>query len=731
MRKIHCYKQFDAIDCGPACLRMIARYYGLKCSMQRLREKCHVSRSGVTVQDLCDGAKEIGLASAGVHIRLDGVRQMLPCILHWDKKHYVVCYRIREKKNFCKNKKDLVFYIADPLIGKYRVLKKNFLKHWQHNAEKEEGTAIVFTEVDETVEIPKERENRNLFFYAKYLCRYKEPFIQIILGLIISSIIQILFPFITQTIVDVGIGKSDLHFVFVMLIVQIIIYCTQFFSNLFQSWLTMNLSVRMNLSILSDFIKKMLRLRIVFFESKKIGDILQRIGDSQRIEMLITNTFISTLFSVFNFVVFLSILWFYDNVIAYIFIIGHFLNLTCVFSFLKHRKNLDFQRFYQASDNQSCMIQMISGIQEIKLTNSEDYVFGKWASIQLNQYKIMVKSLNLGQMQNGISSFLMHVTNALIIYNAAKLTISGEMTLGMVMSIGYIVGQLVGPINQLIRLVQTVQDAQISLERLNEIYECKDEYGNLEANTKVTEDGGFQIRNVSFSYDGNNHDYVLRDINLDIPAHKTTVIVGESGSGKTTLLKLLAGFYIPNKGTVNVGGVSVNEFDVKEWRNTIGYVMQDGYIFSETIARNIAIGSEEFDYDRIWEVLDLVCLKQFVEGLPFKAETIIGADGLGVSQGQRQRILTARALYKRARFLFFDEATSGLDTVTEQRLIHNIKNYCADKTVVIVTHRLNLVKEADNIVVMRDGQVVECGKHDELLRMNGYYKDLLKKQNYR
>ena len=596
---------------------------------------------------------------------------------------------------------------------------------------KDTGTALLLEPGPEfgEREEPKDAKNRKLSFFFRYLTPYKRELLQLVLGMLTVSILQLIMPFLTQSLVDTGIRDSNLSFITLILIAQLIIFIARLSVDFIRSWILLHVNTRINIALISDFLAKLMRLPLHFFDTKMVGDIMQRIGDHNRIESFMTGSSISTLFSFVNFIVFGFVLAYYDLSILGLFLLGNGLYVAWILVFMKYRRELDIKRFAQAASEQSNLFQLVTGMQEIKLNNCETEKRWEWERIQVKLFKIGIKGLALGQYQQLGSVFFNQTTNILISFTAARAVVSGEMTLGMMMSLTYIVGQLTAPIEQFIGFARSFQDAKISLERLGEIHQREDEEQTLALKVNaLPENRALQIEDVSFSYDGADRDYVLEHINLTIPQHKVTAIVGASGSGKTTLIKLLLGFYEPNKGNIKIGDLSLKNMNPHVWRARTGCVMQDGFIFSDSIAKNIAIGAEVIDKERLLHAVTVANIRDFIDSLPLGYNTKIGMEGNGVSQGQRQRILIARAVYKNPEFIFLDEATNALDANNEREIMEHLHQFYKGRTVVVVAHRLSTVRDADNIVVLDKGQVVEEGTHEELTARRGVYYKLVKNQ---
>lgn len=719
------YIQLDSMDCGPTCLRMITKFYGRSYSLQYLREHAFITREGVSMLGISDAAEQIGFRTMGVRVTLEQLNTELPlpCILHWNQRHFVVCYKIKNGK----------YYIADP-ASKRLVYEKEEFEHCWFSTQvegKDTGTALLlepgpeFYDREEDVKDKK----RELSFFFRYLTPYKRELFQLILGMLTGSILQLIMPFLTQSLVDTGIRDSNLSFITLILIAQVVIFVAQLSVGFIRSWILLHMNTRINIALISDFLAKLMRLPLHFFDTKMVGDIMQRIGDHNRIESFMTGSSISALFSFVNFIVFGFVLAYYDLTILGLFLFGNGLYVAWVLAFMRYRRELDIKRFAQAAGEQSNLFQLVTGMQEIKLNNCETEKRWEWERIQVKLFKISIKGLALGQYQQLGSVFFNQTTNILISFTAARAVVSGEMTLGMMMSLTYIVGQLTAPIEQFIGFARSFQDAKISLERLGEIHQREDEEQTLALKVNALPDNkALQIEDVSFSYDGADRDYVLEHINLTIPQHKVTAIVGASGSGKTTLIKLLLGFYEPNKGNIKIGDLSLKNMNPHVWRARTGYVMQDGFIFSDSIAKNIAIGAEVIDKERLLHAVTVANIRDFIDSLPLGYNTKIGMEGNGVSQGQRQRILIARAVYKNPEFIFLDEATNALDANNEREIMEHLHQFYKGRTVVVVAHRLSTVRDADNIVVLDKGQVVEEGTHEELTARRGVYYKLVKNQ---
>lgn len=717
------YKQLDAKDCGPNCLKIVAKHYGKIIPLQEIRELSETIRTGSTLLGLSNAAEQFGIRTLPAKLSFDQLAEApIPCILHWNKNHFVVLYKV--KGDTC--------YISDPAHGLLSYKKNEFLTHWIGNNASDmikEGVVLLLEPTPNFYEneFDTTKDKLNLTFLSKYLIRYKKFLIQLLLGLLAGSLLQLIFPFLTQSIVDVGIKNQDINFVYLILAAQIFLFLGKTAVEVIRSWILLHLSTRINISLISDFFIKLMNLPIAFFDTRLTGDILQRINDHERIERLLTSSSLNVLFSMVNLVILGLVLAYYNLWIFGIFLLGSLLYFIWVFLFLKKRATLDYKEFSQVSEEQSKVIELINGMQEIKLHNAEKQFRWEWEHLQARLFKIYMERLSLSQYQDVGSGFINEFKNIIITVIAAKLVIDGDITLGMLLAISYIVGQLNLPISELVVFVRDAQDAKISLQRLSEIHNKEDEEILGKSSNETPENIDFQLQSVSFRYLG-TEEHVLKKLNLHIPSNKVTAIVGPSGSGKTTLLKLLLKFYNPQKGSIRIGNIALNKLSHKIWRELCGVVMQEGYIFSNTIARNIAIGDDTIDKAKLKNAVDIANIQEFIEDLPLSYNTIIGMEGIGLSTGQKQRILIARAVYKNPQCLFFDEATSALDANNEKTIMDKLERFFQNKTVIVIAHRLSTVKNADQIVVLDKGEIVEVGNHQELTANKGSYYHLVKNQ---
>jgi len=717
------YKQPDSKDCGPTCLRIIAKHYGKLISLKEIREISETTRAGSSLLKLSEAAEAMGFRTIGAKLNFDKLKDApLPLIVHYDKNHFVVVYRIR---------KDTV-YLSDPAYGLITLFKREFIARWIGNNADEQTKEGITLLLEATPDFKKlkweDQEKRSLRFLFRYLFNYKNLIIQLCIGLLVGSLLQLIFPFLTQSIVDVGIQNQDIGFIYMVLFAQIMLFFGRTSVEVLRSWILLHLSTRINISLVSDFFIKLMNLPISYFDTRMTGDIMQRINDHRRIETLLTGTTLSTLFSFFNLIVFGAVLIYYSITIFLIFLGGSIFYLVWVLFFLKRRKELDYKRFAQMSQEQSTVIELINGMQEIKMHNAERQKRWSWEFIQARLFDVSLQSLSLEQTQEVGSSVINELKNILITFTSALLVIEGNFTLGMMLSVQYIIGQLNSPITQLVGFVRAYQDASISLERLNEIHD-KEEEENAEKqyvrNLNTHEE--LVVKNLSYRHIGADEN-VLEGISLSIPPNKVTAVVGASGSGKTTLMKLLLKFYEPSKGEISYGNHDLKMISAKSWRDHCGVVMQEGYVFNDTIAANIAVGKDTIDQDELVKAARIANILDYIQSLPLGFNTKIGNEGIGMSTGQKQRLFIARAVYKDPEILFFDEATSALDAKSERIVMENLNHFLKGKTVFVIAHRLSTVMGADQIVVTDDGKIVEQGTHEQLVRLKGAYYDLVKNQ---
>lgn len=722
------YRQLDGMDCGPTCLRMIARYYGKKFSVQQLRENSYIQRTGVNLLGISEAAESIGLRTTGIRTTIDKLKQQskLPCILHWNQMHFVVLYKIERAKG------KTYFHIADPAYGLLKYEEEELKKCWISTRQGgvEKGIAMLVETTPQFYETePIRYEKLSLWYLLRYVRPYKKMIVQLFLGILGGSILQLIFPFLTQTIVDQGIGHRNMNFIQLILVAQLMLVFSRTLIEVIRRCILLHISTRVNVALISDFLVKLMKLPMRFFDSKLAGDLIRRIEDHRTIEAFLTQSVLNILFSVLTIIIFGIVLAIYSWKIFLVFLVFSAFYIGWVKLFMKKRADLNRKNFEQMALNQDNLMQLVYGMQDIKLLGCERQKRWEWENIQASLFRINLRSLNLGQWQQVGAVLINEVKNILITVMSATAVLNGDITLGIMLSIQYIIGQMQGPVEQFVYFMQQSQDATLSLERLGEIHgKENEESDSVEVINRVSGKDSISLKNLQFTYGSEKSKRIIKGIDLEIPAGKTTAIVGLSGSGKTTLIKLMLGFYPPTEGSVSVGETSLQRISFKEWRKHCGVVMQEGYIFSDTIANNIAPDADIIDKERLMYAVKMANIKEFIESLPLRYNTRIGSTGQGLSQGQKQRILIARAIYRNPDYLFFDEATNALDTDNEKAIQENLEQFFKDKTVVIVAHRLSTVRNADQIVVLKDGIITERGNHESLISLQGDYYRLVKNQ---
>jgi ATP-binding cassette subfamily B protein len=721
------YRQHDVMDCGPTCLQIISKFYGRLLNIERIRQLSQIGKSGVSLLGISKAAEGLGIQAVGGNITFDKLQQqaVLPCIVHWRKNHFVVVYKIKAKK----------VYVSDPATGLHSYSQEDFLANWAHTSIHNQAAGIAmllrptpaFYSAGDDEALPTHAAGiRQLL---RHIMQYKSLLRQLLAGLCFGALIQLLLPFLTKGLVDIGIRGHDLRFVYLLLFGQLLIIVGQTSVELLRGWILLHITTRVNVAVLSEFLHKLLRLPLSFFDTKLTSDIIQRIEDHQRVEALLTNNSLNTLFSVITFLVFGIILYFYNASIYFVFIGGSILYFFWIHIFLNKRKRLDFKRFELSVSNRAKTMQLIEGIHEIKLNDCGTQKIWEWEDTRARLFHFDVESLSLSQYQQIGSTFINQTKNIFILFMAARLVMNQQMSLGDMMAIQFIVGQMNSPIAQLVSFLQTYQDAKISMERLGQVQVLREEEAPENGYVQELPAGrALRFEQVSFVYPGAGNQPTLKNLTFAVPAGKTTAIVGASGSGKTTLLKLMLRVYEPTEGQMFVEDTAFAQVSPQHWRQHCGIVMQDGFIFSDTIANNIALNAEYMSQEAIERALHVANLDEYVKSLPLGLHTKIGEDGKGLSGGQRQRVLIARVVHKNPEYIFLDEATSALDAGNERVIVERLNAFFEHRTVVVVAHRLSTVKRADNIIVLHNGAIVEQGNHQALVQQQGYYYSLIKNQ---
>lgn len=718
-------KQYDSMQCGVACLVMICQYYETHYTRDELEKLCYATNQGISMHGITISAKKIGLSTFSAIAEIQELYEIKkPMILHWDQNHFVILYKI--------SKRGKTFHVADPRKGLVTYSYEEFKKHWisTKNEGKDSGAFMILEPTaDFKRKIKPNNEKRSFRFLFGYVKRYHRYFGQIVLGALVGCLLQLIFPFLTQAIVDIGIKQQNLNFIYLILIGQLVLTISRTAIDFIRRWILLHISMRINISLISDFFIKLLKLPMSFFDTKLMGDLLQRMNDHSRVEKFLTSQMLNVTFSLLSFVVFGCVLFYYNLTIFGIFLSASLLYGGWIAFFLKQRKLLDYELFGKQADNNNKTYQFITTMQEIKLQDCEQRRRWEWEDVQAELFEVQMKALKLQQTQEAGSIFINEIKNILITVVAATSVIQGDMTLGMMLAVQYIIGQLNSPVEQLMNFLYTLQDVKISLERINEIHGKDNEESNEKALAHFSDlKNDLSFKEVDFKYDPHHPKKTIDQLSMNVPEGKITAIVGASGSGKTTLIKLMLGYYPVLGGEIRIGSSNLNDYNLKWWRRQCGVVMQDGVIFSESIARNIAVDDGEIDKERLKKASEIANIYDYIMGLPLKFNTKIGRDGVGLSQGQKQRILIARAVYKNPRYIFLDEATNALDAENERVIVENLNDFYQGRTVVVVAHRLSTVKNADQIIVLGHGKILETGNHASLIEKKGAYYHLVKNQ---
>lgn len=716
------YKQVDEMDCGATSLRIIFKHYGKLVSIHKIRKLCQTTKNGVNLLGISEAAEKLGFRTYGVRLSIEQLQEAeLPCILHWNQNHFVVLYKIHSGK----------YYISDPASGLITFEEKEFSKNWFSTKELHAGLSLLLSPGPNFYKIDEEEPELKLEWSKifTYFLKYKKLFIQLILGMLLGTLLSLIAPFLTQSVVDIGINTKNISFINLILIAQLMLFVGSTAVSFIRSWIMLHITTRVNISILTDLLIKIMKLPMNFFDLKTHGDIMQRMSDQQRIESFLTGSTLNTLFSIVNMVIFGTLLVIYNKTIFLVFFVATALYTLWILSFMKYRRQLDQKRFKIASENQTYMVEMIQSIKDIKINNAQKQKRWGWEALQARLFKFKVESLVLSQYQSIGSMAINQAKGILITYISAKAVIDGEITLGGMMAIQYIVGMVSNPVESLLGFMQSYQDAKISLERLNEIYETEEEENtNKDYLKQLPDNKTIEIKNLTFRYFGAGNDPIFTKLNLTFPEGKTTAIVGTSGSGKTTIIKLLLRYYNPEEGEILIGGTKIDQIDFGLWRDSCGSVLQENYVYADTIEGNIAVNDEFANKELLNNAIKVANMEDFIADEPFGLATKIGTAGKGISQGQRQRLMIARAVYKNPTYIFLDEATNSLDANNEKQIVEKLDQFFNKRTVIVVAHRLSTVKNADNIIVLEKGEVVEQGTHKELTALKGNYYELVKNQ---
>lgn len=717
------FRQLDYRDCGPTCLRMIAKHYGKTFSREFLRDKASITRIGVTLAGIAEAAEAIEMRTLGMRIGIESLinEAPTPFIVPWRQKHFVVVYKTSKSK----------IYVADPALGLLDYSPQDFKKAWT-NTDDGNGFVLLLEPNAQFYNLDEDKvKSKGFTFLIPYFRPYKKLIRQLFIGLLVGTIIQFILPFLMQSVVDIGVNHRDIPFIYLILISQLVLILSQTIVTIFREWILIHVTSRFNIKMVSDFLFKMLKLPVSFFDTRNTGEHLQRIADHTRIQNFVSSSTLNMIFSIITFIVFNFILAYYNLKIFFVFIVSSIIYVGWAFFFLKKRAELDYKRFDETSQSQTSLIQIINGVKEIKINNSQRKNRWKWEYTQISLFKTSLSTLKLAQYQSVGATFINELKNIIITFLSAKAVVDGELTIGMMVTIQYIVGQLNLPLGNFVSFIQSWQDAKISLERLSQVH-IRDDEDLVSANkiSGLPNNKTIEIKDLSYRYGGKSTPFVLKNLNCSIPEGKTTAIVGASGSGKTTLMKLLLKFHEPTKGNITVGSIDLTTINNDYWRSNCGAVMQDTFMFNDTIAGNISESeqNEIIDRDKLNNAAFVSNMDDFIQNLPNKYNTELGTSGIRLSGGQEQRIMIARAVYKNPFYVFFDEATSALDANNEKVIMENLNVFLKGKTAIVVAHRLSTVKNADNIIVLEDGTVVEQGTHENLTELKGKYYELVKNQ---
>ena len=714
------YPQSEAMNCGPACLRMIARHHGKFYTENYLREITNTGIIGSTLYDLSQASEQIGLKTLALEVGLKDLEELvpLPCIVPYGFQHFAVLYRIHKGR----------FWLADPARGKFSQDLSGFVSKWTAIVGEKEvkGVVLAYQTTPEFYHKNTLPEAKPWSFLWAYFKPYQSVFYQVIVGLLLGSMLQLLFPFFLKSVVDTGIGNQDLSFIVLVLIAQLVLFLTRIAVEYLRNWNVLHLESRVYVTLLFDFINKLTRLPYRYFDTRHTADHIQRIQEHERIQSFIGSAGLISLFALLNAIGSAVILSFWDINLFLLFATGTLFSFAWAYGFLRWRNNLEVRRSESTRDNQVILTELAGGMQDMKLYQAGNFQRRVWEDLQIRQFGMASENLKREQIQKAGALFFTEIRNLLVLLYVSNGVLASTLTVGMLVGVQYIIGQLNSQVNDVLEFLKSAQNAHLSLLRISSIHEQETEDSKKNLIQEIPIAGSLALEEVSFSYFGVSTKPVLRNLNLLIPRGNITCILGPSGSGKSTLLKLLLNLYEPSQGKLTLDSVALHQFHPDAWRKQAGAVMQDSQLFSASIASNVALGDIIPDPDRLNEAARLVNLSPFLESLPQGWQTKVGPQGQGISQGQRQRILLARAIYRQPEFLFLDEATSSLDSFSEMLILENLKEAFSKKTIIVVSHRLYSILDPALVVLMDEGEIIEMGKPEELLLMQGAYYQLVR-----
>lgn len=722
--------QHDSMQCGAACLLSVCHFYGRSgMSLEQMTEMCGVGRDGVSIYDLNKAARRLGFETLCAKLTLSDLLDItLPCILFWNASHFVVLFEARGGR----------YVIGDPALGVVERSEAEVSQAWLAADDDDgvlRGVVLGLSPTDDfscggDCGVQSLSLRKSLPSLWTYVRPHRWCIAQLAAGLAFGCVVQLILPFLSQAVVDVGVGLRDVGSLWTLVIAQMALMLGRAAAGFVRSWILLRIGTRVNIAMVSDFLAKLMRLPMTFFDKKLTGDILQRMGDYSRVRDFFTSQALDALFALSSVAVFAFVLGCYSLRLFAVFLVGSLAHAAWLSFFMRRRRVLDYELFRRQALCSNKTLECVSSLHEVKLQGCGARRRAEWEASQEALVSTQAQSLALSQRQEAGSVVIAEGKNIVMTLCSATAVMSGDMTMGMMLATQFIAGQLVSPIERLTRFAYAAQDVRVSLERILSVSRMPDEDDGRNASpVDVDWRLGVEFRHVSFAYSPSECGHpAVDDVSLYFPSGKVTAIVGASGSGKSTLIKLLLGFFEPQEGDVSVGGVELSSLPMEWWRGQCGIVMQDGVIFSDSVARNIAMADDEPDMRRVREAARLACADGFISDLHAAFETKIGAEGQQLSKGQAQRILLARAVYRNPSLLILDEATNSLDTVSERRIVDNLASFCAGRTTIVIAHRLSTVRNADNIIVMSGGRVVERGTHNELAKLHGYYYELIKNQ---